>query len=129
MTASGAVSARSGRQRPNLAVLEGGRGHAQVLLVSAVEHEGLHLELVAARTERTVYAAKVHDLIRHVARHIATAHYAAAGTALLELDRLTTQERDRAMAMDAAACPDGCSGSGHGPATDDALDVPAERAA
>lgn len=126
--ASGAIPARNGRQRPNLAVLQGGRRPEMVFVAASVIDEQ-HAELVAARAERTIYAARVHDLIRQVARHLATSHFAAAGTSLLEMERLTVQEQDRARAMDAAACPDGSEGSGHGPAETDALALPTRRAA
>ena len=125
---SGAIHARDGRRRPNLAVLEGGARTPATTTVLISDLENTHLELVAARAERTVYSARVHDLIRQVARHIATAHYAAAGTSLMEMDRLTAQEQGRARAMEAAACPCGNDGAGHGPADDAVLAIPVRRA-
>jgi hypothetical protein len=54
-------------------------------------------------------------------RYLAAGHLAAAGTALVELDRLTAREVQRALAMTAPACPDGCEAPGHGPADDEAV--------
>ncbi len=104
-----------------LQVIHGGRAPRPSITVPVSDLEGMHLEVIAARAERTVYAARMHELIRRVARHVSTAHYAAAGTALLEMDRLTAQEAMRAQAMDAVSCPCGCEGSGHGPADSDAV--------
>ena len=127
-TVSGATSVQNARQRPNLAatrppltVIEGGRSQPAMVLVARSALDELHIDLVTARAERTVYAARMHELIRATARRVATTHHASAGTVLLEMDRLTAQETMRARAMDAAACPCGCEGSGHGPADSDAL--------
>lgn len=94
-----------------LRVLPGGR----LPRVRADEH---HVELVAARAERTLFADRMRGLTRSASRLLAGGHLAAAGTYLDEMTRLIEQEAARATAM---ACPDGCEGMGHGPADDEAI--------
>ena len=113
---------------PALRVLPGGRSSRSVLLVSASGHDELHVELLSARAERTVHAARARWLIRSALRYLAAGHMAATGTALLDLDKLTEQEARRALAM-TAPCPCGYRGPGHGRADADALAVPVRRAA
>jgi hypothetical protein len=83
-------------------------------------HDELHVELAVARAERTIFTAKVRVLVRTALRYLAAGFPAAAGTALLGLDRLNEQEARRVAAM-TAPCPCGLTGAGHGPADEDAL--------
>jgi hypothetical protein len=101
-----AVLGRRSRSGGHLRIIDGGLSRSEV--------DGLRLELFATRHERLAFTAKVRTLLRTVAAHMAAGRFAAAGTALLELDRLTEQEAHRALAMDAPACADGIEGVGHG---------------
>lgn len=103
---------------PALRVLPGG--------LARVRDDEAHVELVAARAERLVLADKLRGYTRSASRLLASGHIAAASTYLDEMAKVIEQDAQRAVAM---ACPDGCEGSGHGPASDDALAVPVRRVA
>jgi hypothetical protein len=122
--ASGREIGLSGGASPSLRVIPGGRNCRALVLVPQGAHEELRLELVIARNERLVYAAKVRELVRLAERHLAAGHTVAAATHLQALSRFNEQEAMRATAMQAPACACGSAGIGHGDADDDALPVP-----
>lgn len=111
-----------------LRIIEGGRGACFVRIrLDALEE--LHAELTVTRKERVSYASQVRQGSRAVQRAIAAGRLGLAATWADQLERASLREQERAFAMDSRECPCGCEGSGHGPATDDALDVPVERVA
>lgn len=127
--------ARNASQRPNLAatvgltVIPGGRNRPEMILVARSAVEEMHAELLVSRKERVTYAVLVRQASRAVQRAIAAGRLSLAATWADQLERASVREQDRAFAADTGPCPCGCQGSGHGPATDDALDVPLERVA
>lgn len=110
---SSPASGRRSRPRTILRVVEGGAVHDS-------DHEGLHIELVAARAERTVLDDKLRGRLRSAIRLIAAGHVAAASTYLEECSRLVEQDALRATSME-APCACGIAGVGHGPADDEAI--------
>ena len=108
---------------PTLRIIEGGR--RRMVVVPAADHEGLRLEVVAAREERAVLAVRLRAGIHSAMRQLATGHQAAAGTVLVEMLRLVEQEAVRAASM-SSACPCGLEGAGHGDADGGVLPMPLE---
>ena len=110
--------------RPHLTVIPGGRNRHAVVTIRLADLEELHVDHITSRAERVAYTGRLREQLRKVmdrARHYEDAFL---GHLLDELTRINEQESQRAMAMDAAPCPCGREGPGHGEAKADALAVP-----
>lgn len=81
----------------------------------------LRTELVAARAERTVLAARLRTHVRAALRYLTAGATGGASMELVEMARLVEQEALRASRMEVPACPCGHEGPGHGMADAEAV--------